>query len=72
MQRLLADVRVEGVSRDGIFKVSMNGNQEVLGVTVTEGATLAKEVVERSSKEAFTDALNKVKNEMAEKFKGMM
>lgn len=72
MQRLLADVRVEGVSRDGMFKVTMNGNQEVLGVAVADGAILAKEAIERSSKEAFTDALNKVKNEMADKFKGIM
>lgn len=72
MQRMLADVHIEGVSRDGTFKVAMNGNQEVLGVTVAEGATLSKESVERNSKEAFVDALSKVKNAMADKLKGMM
>ena len=72
MQSRLATERVEGMSRDGSFRVALNGNQEVLSVSITENANLSREAVERNSKEAFSDALAKLKNLLAAKMREMM
>ena len=72
IQSRLASERVEGVSRDGSFRVALNGNQEVLSVSVAESANLAREQVEKNSKEAFSDALSKLKNLLASKMREMM
>jgi DNA-binding protein YbaB len=72
MQAILAKEEVTGTSRDGSFSITINGNQDVRGVTVVDGTELTKEIIERNAKEAFTDALTKVKNIMAQKMQGMM
>ena len=72
MQSRLATERVEGMSRDGSFRVELNGNQEVLSVSITENVNLLREAVERNSKEAFSDALAKLKNLLAAKMREMM
>ena len=72
LQSRLGAERVEGTSRDGSFRVALNGNQEVLSVSVSESADLGREMVERNTKEAFTDALSKLKNLLASKMREMM
>ena len=72
IQSRLAGERVEGTSRDSSFCVELNGNQEVLSVSVSENANLSREVVERNAKEAFSDALSKLKNLLASKMREMM
>ena len=72
LQSRLALERVEGVSRDGSFHVALDGNQEVVSVSVSETANLSREAVEQNSKEAFADALSKLKNLLASKMREMM
>jgi DNA-binding protein YbaB len=72
MQARLAQERVEGVSRDGSFRVALNGNQEVLSVSVAEQTNLSRELVEQNMKEAFSDALSKLKNLLASKMREIM
>ncbi len=72
IQSRLAAERVEGMSRDGSFRVALNGNQEVLSVSVAENANLSREKVEQNSKEAFADALAKLKNLLAAKMREIM
>lgn len=72
IQTRLSAERVEGISRDGSFRVILNGNQELLSVSVSENANLAREKVEQNSKEAFSDALTKLKNLLASKMREMM
>mgnify|MGYP001568332482 CR=1 FL=1 len=72
LQSRLAAERVEGASRDGSFRVALNGNQEIVSVVVSETVNLSREAVERNSKEAFSDALAKLKNLLAAKMREMM
>ena len=72
LQSRLAGERVEGVSRDGSFHVDLNGNQEVLSVSISENVNLSREIMERNAKEAFSDALSKLKNLLASKMREMM
>ena len=72
IQSRLASERVEGISRDGLFRVSLNGNLEVLSVSVAEDLNLTREKVEQNSKEAFSDALSKLKNLLAAKMREMI
>ena len=72
IQSRLSGEKVEGSSRDGSFRVALNGNQELLSVFVSETATLSREMVERNMKEAFSDALAKLKNLLASKMREMM
>lgn len=72
IQARLSSEKVEGVSRDGTFRVELNGNQEVLFVSVSDTTNLSREAVERNSKEAFSDALSKLKNLLAQKMQEMI
>jgi DNA-binding protein YbaB len=72
MQSRLAQERAEGMSRDGSFRVTLNGNQEVLSVSVSETAPLSRERVEQNATEAFSDALTKLKHILASKMREMM
>lgn len=72
LQARLSSERATGASRDGSFRVELNGNQEVLSVSVSENANLSRESVERNAKEAFSDALSKLKNMLASKMREMM
>jgi DNA-binding protein YbaB len=72
MQSRLATERVEGASRDGSFHVVINGNQEVISVSVSETSSLARKLVEQNAKEAFSDALSKLKNLLAQKMQEIM
>ncbi|TSC72069.1 MAG: hypothetical protein G01um101470_425 [Parcubacteria group bacterium Gr01-1014_70] len=69
LQAQLASERVEGVSRDGSFRVTLNGAHEVLGVSIAESAAMNRETVERNAREAITDALAKLKNLLASKMR---
>ena len=71
MQAVLGAERAIGTSRDGSVRITMTGSFDVMEVQVAEGATLTKESVERAVKEAFTDAQQKIKGILMQKFKGM-
>lgn len=72
LQARFAQERVEGASRDGTFRVTLTGNQEVLAVSIAENADLSREAVERNAKEAFSDAMAKLKNLLASKMREMI
>ena len=72
LQAQLAGERVEGVSRDGLMRVSMNGTYEVLSVSVGENVNITREWVEQHTKEACNDALAKLKNLLASKMREVM
>lgn len=63
MQKQLAEEIIE-VENKGV-KVVMNGNQEVLSVTIN--IELGKEDQEKYLKETFNDAVKKVQRVMAQK-----
>ena len=71
MQTALNAEKVTGVSRDRIFQITINGSFDIQEVIVQEGAELSKSTVERSVKEAFTDAQQKLKGLLMQKFKHM-
>jgi DNA-binding protein YbaB len=61
MQSALANEKVTGKSKDEAFLIVMNGNQEVLAVTVPENG-YDKNQIETGIKEAFFDARRKIEN----------
>jgi DNA-binding protein YbaB len=72
IQSMLAQERITGQSKDGQFKVTIDGTQNVLGVVVGEEIVGDKSRIERSSREAFANALDQLKKLMVSKFSGMM
>lgn len=71
MQAQLANEKVTGQSGNGVFCVVMNGNQEVLSVTIPDSG-YGKEETEAGIKEAFADARGKVENILKNKMMGGM
>lgn len=71
MQAMLGAERAVGSSKNGIVHITLSGSFDVLDVTVADGVRLAKESMEKDIKEAFTDAQQKVKGILMQKFKGM-
>lgn len=71
MQAMLNAEQVMGVSRDKLFSITINGSFEILGVSAPEGEALTKAAVEKGVKEAFTDAQQKIKGVLMQKFKSM-
>lgn len=72
MQALLGAERAVGSSKDGVIQITLSGSFDVVDVVVTDGAQLTKDVVQKDIKEAFTDAQQKVKGILMQKFKGMV
>jgi DNA-binding protein YbaB len=68
MQAMLAGEQVEAENHG--IKVVMNGNQEVLEVTIN--SELGKEEQEKYLRETFNEAVKKVQRLMATKMMGMM
>ena len=67
LQAMLKDETA--TAEKGGVKITMNGNQEVIGVEINPD--LPKEQQEKYLKEAFNEAVKKVQRLMAEKMMGM-
>ncbi|MDO8490309.1 MAG: YbaB/EbfC family nucleoid-associated protein [bacterium] len=72
LQSSLGKETVIGVSNDGHFSVTIDGNQNVLKVEIADAITANKFQLEKSGKEAFSKALDALKKLMVSKFSGYM
>jgi DNA-binding protein YbaB len=71
MQSKLNEEKVMGSSKDGRFQVTLNGNQEIIAISVPQDG-LEKSMVEAGVKAAFTDAQQKIKGILMQKMKELM
>lgn len=71
MQKQLAEITDEGSAAWGKVKIKIDGNQQVLGVTIDEEMMKDKTKLEEAMKEAFNDAVKKIQKKMAVKMKDM-
>ena len=62
----MAELKIEGYSKDNKYKIVINGNNEVLDVFVPEDY-LKQEDVQLGIKEAFSDARLKLEQTIKEK-----
>ncbi|MBI4049395.1 MAG: YbaB/EbfC family nucleoid-associated protein [Candidatus Doudnabacteria bacterium] len=72
LQRQLAAEKVTGLSVDGSFAVTLNGNHELLSVNISPDINLSQPEVQKNIKEAFNDAQKKLKTLLAERFQDML
>jgi len=70
MQTMLAQEQITA-NHKGI-SITMNGNQEILDITISDEAFNNKEELAKNMKTAFADAIKKVQRLMASKLGGMM
>lgn len=68
IQSLLSKEIVDGVSKDGTVRVTIDGNQNVLRVSIDDSLLGEKHKLEYNTKEAFTRSLDALKKLMASKF----
>lgn len=71
IQSALSQEKVEGAGGWGKVKVSMNGNQQVLDVTIDPSALSDGKVLSGYVKDAVNDAIQKVQKTMAAKMKDL-
>ncbi len=71
MQTMLNAEQAVGSSKDGSIQITLNGSFEVINVSVSDASPLTKDLVQRGIKESFTDAQQKIKGILMQKFKGM-
>ena len=71
LQKQMAQELITAVSSDGMVSVTLNGNQELVDIKITDSELNAAKI-EQGFKEAFSKAQSQLKNLMAEKFKGML
>jgi DNA-binding YbaB/EbfC family protein len=73
MQNVLAEETAEGSAAWGKVKIVMNGNQEVLSVTIDPELMNPenKDKLESALKEATNEAIKKIQRIMAEKMRSM-
>ncbi len=72
IQSVLGKEVVTGTSNDGNFTVTMDGNQNVLKVEMKDTIVGDKFAIEKSSKEAFSKALDALKKLMVSKLSNVM
>lgn len=72
MKKHLAEEKVTGLSVDGTFAVTLNGNHELLSVHISPEVNLSQPEIQKNIKEAFDNAQDKLKNLLAQKFQGML
>ena len=70
MQAMLAQEQVTATKGD--VTITMNGNQEILDVKLSDNALNNKESLEQDIKNALADAIKQVQRLMASKLGGMM
>lgn len=68
VQSALAKETIVGTSNNGFFSVTIDGNQNVLKVEVSDQLLSDKFALERSAKEAFAKSLDGLKKLMVSKF----
>lgn len=71
IKKALADETVEGQGGWGKVKITMDGNQEVKSVEISEEILGDKNKLEAGVKEAINDAVKKVQRVMANKMSQM-
>ena len=73
LKEALEKESVEGAGGWGKVKIIMNGNQEVVSVTIDPelAASDKKEKLEEATKEAVNDAIKKCQRVMAQKMQSM-
>jgi len=74
MQRQMASIRVEGTAGGGMVKAEMNGNKELLTITIDKEAVDPEDVdmLQDLVKAAVNEAARKVDEEMQGAMGGMM
>lgn len=72
IQAQLGKEHVTGVSQNGLFKVTLDGNQNVIRVEIDDASLKDKFQLEKSAKEAFSRALDSLKKLMVSKFSSIM
>ena len=74
MQRQMASVRVEGTAGGGMVKAEMNGNKELLSITIDKEAVDPEDVdmLQDLVKAAVNEAARKVDEEMQGAMGSMM
>lgn len=72
LQAALAKETVTGSSGNNAFKVTLDGNQNILKVEIDDSIVGDKLALERSSREAFAKALDGLKKLMVSKFSGYL
>ena len=74
MQRQMATIRVEGTAGGGMVKAEMNGNKELLAITIDKEAVDPEDVdmLQDLVKAAVNEAARKVDEEMQGAMGGMM
>tara|TARA_Y100000031_G_C8156097_1_gene354651 strand:- start:406 stop:705 length:300 start_codon:yes stop_codon:yes gene_type:complete len=71
MQNALSEVTDEGTAAWGKVTVKIDGNQNVLKVSIDEEIMKDKVKLEEAMQEAFNDAVKKIQKKMAVKMKEM-
>lgn len=72
LQAALAKETVLGSSGNNAFKVTLDGNQNVMKVEIDDSIIGDKAQLERSAREAFSRALDALKKLMVSKFSGYL
>lgn len=72
MQKQLAAEKVTGLSVDGTFAVTLNGNHELLSVNISPDINLGQPEIQKNIKEAFDNAQDKLKQLLADRFQGLL
>ncbi len=72
LQGQLAKEQITGTSQDGMVKVTLDGNQNVISVTISDEILGDKSMLEKSVKDALFRALDGMKKMMASKFSSFM
>ncbi|MBI4268400.1 YbaB/EbfC family nucleoid-associated protein [Candidatus Uhrbacteria bacterium] len=72
LQSALGKEVIVGASNDGHFKVTIDGNQNILHVEIADPIVANKFQLEKSAKESFSKALDGLKKLMVSKFSGYM
>ena len=71
MQNQLSEISDEGTAAWGKVKIKIDGNQNVLSVSIDDELMSDKAKLEEAMKEAFNDAVKKIQKKMAVKMKDM-
>lgn len=70
-QGQLAEEKVEGLGAKGQIKIVMDGNQNVISVSIDDGIMTDKVALEKGMQEAINDAIKKVQKVMAAQMQKM-
>jgi DNA-binding YbaB/EbfC family protein len=71
LQKQMSQEKITASSSDNLVTITINGNQELLDVKIAP-ENLNSDKLEHAFKDAFSRAQSRLKNTMAEKFKGMI